>query len=178
MGTTKFLVAGNYNIKPSIYSSSFSSGPLAMAMQMPIAITDGGTATFPPITFAISKTGGFKFTIQALTNGPNCMTPGAGITGMSIQLSDSGGACVPLPTIGTACPATTGACVENTMQLMESNLPAGSYTLVIHGFQGAEDCYDASVPVQINGGGQVTDLHEITPVIDMTKVMAGTCTAP
>lgn len=181
MGVTKLLEAGDYNIRVSLNSTSIAAGPLATDPQKPASITDGNNTTYPPVTFAVKKAGGFKFSIKALTNGPNCMPigMGAGITGMSLELIDQGGGCVPLPMIGTQCPPATGACIENTMTLQETGILPGDYTLEIRGYQGTEDCYDATgIPVHINGGDQITDLKDVMPVINAMKVMAMTCTPP
>src|SRR5690606_18365830 len=90
---------------------------------------------------------------------------GAGVDELRLELRRAG-ACVPTSfsdgtgTLEADCTAARVACFEADREL-SAELPAGSYSLAVEGFEGDAVCYAASLAFTGGGGGLVTDLGEV-----------------
>jgi hypothetical protein len=148
-----------------------------------VDLPEGGPTALEPAAFAVSRTGSLVFRVDVPgATGPNCADEamsGAGVATTRIELRDAGGTCRPTAfaiegggAIAGDCPTVAVPCVENDKKITVTDLPAGTWKLVLEGYEDgiATPCYLGTASVPTVGGGLTTDVGALGMLLDQANM--------
>lgn len=187
MGESQERMEQEYDVEIELVNSAGQTMATATRVEN-VTVPDNATADLGTAAFVVSRTGGFRFVVDvAAAGGSNCdpetamPQPGAGITGMQVELRPQGGACQPVTfavagggTYDASCGGAPGACIAGD-ELTAEGVNAGSYVLSIVGYEGANACYTLEASFDVSGGDQIRNLNMLLLPIDSMNMM---CVAP
>ncbi len=156
------VMAMSQQVTPGIYTMDYELDDETGAMlatapeQDDIDVPAGGDNVLQQATFVVDDHGGLALTIESGVTGGNCV--GAGITATTIVLTHAGsGGCAPVTfsiggggsyTVDCTTPMMAG-CIDDTQPLTVSGITSGTYSVSVHGYKGASDCYDGVQQLQV-----------------------------
>lgn len=164
---------GNYALAVDLRTRDGDS-LLAAPVDLPaIELTLGGETAAGDAAFTVDPTGSLSFRVDA-GEGTNCGPVdggNAGITGMTLAVSDGAGACVGgvVLTVGAgggasgeyttdcATPPVFG-CIESDQVIAIAERRSGAYGLAVTGQKDGVDCYSAADDVLVPGNGLSDDV--------------------
>ena len=176
MATSGQQAPGGYDLAVDLRTADGASLLAAPIRIQDVELTVGGDAAAGAAAFTVEPSGSLGFTIDAAGDGANCDTVeegGAGITGLTFELTDGDGACVDGAALAIAAgggadgtyttdcgtPPVFG-CVESdqAITLTAPGERSGTYDLVVTGEKaGAIACFSASADLAVPGNALVAD---------------------
>jgi hypothetical protein len=168
-GTTQMLPTDAYDVVVELVDDY--GGIYDSALRPGYAAPDGSTSELDPVDFVVEPLG--RFTLHVDTSPERTCTPetdgGAGVTALSLRLWNVNAACA-LRDLEVGAGATTGAsaftaetvctidashtsaCIEADQLITSPELPHGSYTLQVVGWETSHQCYQANLNLVVESG--------------------------
>lgn len=166
--TSRGFDATTYDVRLEL---SAAAGLLATPVVINDVVVEPGRDTnLGEFVFEVPAIGNLQFTIDSDSLGLNCdpAPGGGGISSVVFELRDAANQCTgtfdiaagatqPAGTYASDC-STAYGCIENDQPITVSNIPSGSYRLIIRADKGGLPCYERTSQFEVPGNNLTEDL--------------------
>jgi len=168
-GSSSPIPAGVYDATLELSSSSALSIATG-STQFGVIVSPGATARLDPVSFPLNPLGGIQISLTAVAQGiiSNCAPSsmmGAGITAMTVELTQQAGGCepvlffidrgqAPLGSYQVNCSSpVVASCFDADETLAAAGIPSGAYEARVTGRVNAQPCWAGAASLRVTAQG-------------------------